>query len=476
MGISKVLAATLLLVPAACTAMAIGSWGHRVIGSSELNSNAFIRDEIGVILASANGQKLKANGWFSSITQLPNYPITQSLLQSRSTDSLQQAESLLEKQQYARAEIQLEALSKTQTTNPQVWFDLGFAQSHLGKTADAVTAYKQAAELSPKWFEANLNLGLALAQAGDFSEAATALRAATELKPTTGGQQAVSNAWFSLAQVLEETSPREALTAYQKAAELNPANAEAVLGAGKLLEVQGDAAGAEKQYLAAAQMGNNRGVERLIDFYLKQKRLADAESWLRKYLASNPQNAAAQAQLGRILAAQGKTEEAIAALETVNNTSPDPAVSRELATLYLEGKLYDAAAKLLPDLLQKNPNDAQLHSNFGTALLHQRKYPEAEAELIKALNLNPKLDDAYWELAYAAQQNKHYELAIRALDARAQHLPETASTYWIRAVSYDSLGAFKPAAQNYKLFLAADAGKSPDEEFKARHRLKAIEH
>ncbi|HEY6970459.1 MAG TPA: tetratricopeptide repeat protein [Candidatus Angelobacter sp.] len=462
MGISKVLVGTLLLVTAACTAMAIRPSEHR---GTTTPIRANIAPVLGIPAVGASPPSPS-----SSSTQ------SKSSDQSHSADFLQQAESLLEKQQYAEAELQLQSLSKTQSTNPQVWFDLGFAESHLGKNDDAIAAYKKASELSPKWFEANLNLGLALAQAGNFSQAATALRAATELKPTTGGQQALGNAWFSLAQVLEESSPKEALEDYQKAAELNPGNAEAILGAGKLLDAQGDAAGAEKQFLAAAQMGNNRGVERLVDFYLKQKRLADAETWLRKYLASNPQNVAAQAQLGRILAAQGKTQEAITALEAVNNTSPDPAISGELAALYLDGKQYDAAAKILQDLVQKNPNDAQLHSNFGTAQLHQRKYPEAEAEFIKALNLNPKLDEAYWELAYAAQQNKHYELAIRALDARAQHLPETASTYWIRAVSYDSLGAFKPAAQNYKLFLAADAGKSPDEEFKARHRLKAIEH
>jgi hypothetical protein len=33
---------------------------------------------------------------------------------------------------------------------------------------------------------------------------------------------------------------------------------------------------------------------------------------------------------------------------------------------------------------------------------------------------------------------------------------------------------YKPAAENYKLFLAAAEGKFPDQEFQARHRLKAI--
>jgi tetratricopeptide (TPR) repeat protein len=111
---------------------------------------------------------------------------------------------------------------------------------------------------------------------------------------------------------------------------------------------------------------------------------------------------------------------------------------------------------------------------LGVALLHQHQYPEAEAELVRAVQLKPDLADAYFDLAYAAQQNKHYELSLRALDARARSKPDTAGTYWLRATSYDSLGAYKPAAENYKLFLAASGGKSPEQEFQARHRLKAI--
>jgi hypothetical protein len=33
---------------------------------------------------------------------------------------------------------------------------------------------------------------------------------------------------------------------------------------------------------------------------------------------------------------------------------------------------------------------------------------------------------------------------------------------------------YKPAAANYKLFLEVAGGKFPDQEFQARHRLKAI--
>ncbi|PYP90946.1 MAG: hypothetical protein DMG65_09475 [Candidatus Angelobacter sp. Gp1-AA117] len=399
----------------------------------------------------------------------------QSPAQAPSADTLQEAESFLQKQQYEQAEVRLQGLVKTQPGNPQAWFDLGFAESHLNKNPEAITAYRKAAELSPKWFEANQNLGLTLARAGNFPEAAKALGTAVQLKPTVGGQKALIEAWQSLAQVLEETDAKEALEAYARLEELRPGDAEVISGKGRMMERTGDAAGAEQQYIKAATMGSNAGVERLVDLYLKQKRLADAETWLQKYVEKNPKNTLAQAQLGKVLMAEGKTKEAIANLEAVNTASPDPAVSRVLSNLYAENKQYAEASKLLQQLVEQSPRNAELHWNYGEALLHQHNYADAEAELIKALQLNSKLTDAYWELAYAADQNKHYELAVRVLDARAKLLPETAGTYWLRATSYDNLRIYKPAAENYKLFLAASGGKSPDQEFQARHRLKAIE-
>jgi tetratricopeptide (TPR) repeat protein len=395
--------------------------------------------------------------------------------EDRASDDLKDAESLLQKQQYSQAEEKLQSLTRKQAANPQVWFDLGFAQSHLGKNADAITAYKKATELDPKWFEAQKNLGLALAKSGDMSTAASAFRIAVTLKPNVGGKNALADAWLSLAQATEESQPQESLAAYQKAAELDPANAEAPLGIAKMTNRTGDLASAEQQYLKLANAGNAESVEHLIGLYLKQKRYSDAEAWLHKYMATNPQNAAAQLQLGKLLAAEGKFPEAIAQLEPLYQASPDPKNARELASLYLEVKQYAAAAALLQPLVTQNPQDAQLHLDYGSALLHQLKYSEAQAELLKAVQLRPNFADAYLDLGYAAQENKNYDLTIRVLDARAKLQPETPATYFLRATAYDSLRLYKPAAANYKLFLAADGGKFPDQEFQARHRLKAIQ-
>jgi tetratricopeptide (TPR) repeat protein len=407
-------------------------------------------------------------------TRPSHKPRPQSTADDRADDALKDAESLLQKQQYPQAEEKLQAIVTQQSENPQAWFDLGFAQSHQSKTAEAIVSYKKAAQLDPKWFEAQQNLGLALAKSGDLPAATAALKIAVTLKPTVGGPQALASAWLSLAQVTEEGQPQEALAAYQKAAELDPTKSEAQLGAARLAERSGNAAAAEQQYLKLAAAGNNDSIERLIGLYLKQKRFADAESWLRKYIAANPQSTPAQLQLGKLLAAQGKTQEAIATLEPLYKAAPDPKIARDLATLYLETKQYPAAADLLGPLVAQSPTDAQLHLDYGTALMHQLKYAQAQAVLLKAVQLKPNLVEAYFDLGYAAEQNKNYELTIRALEARAKLQPETPATYFLRATAYDNLRMYKPAAANYKLFLGVAGGKFPDQEFQARHRLKAI--
>jgi hypothetical protein len=64
---------------------------------------------------------------------------------------------------------------------------------------------------------------------------------------------------------------------------------------------------------------------------------------------------------------------------------------------------------------------------------------------------------------------------IRALDARAKLLQETADTYFFRASAYDHLKDVKKAVANYHLFLQTANGKYPDQEWQAKHRLIALE-
>jgi tetratricopeptide (TPR) repeat protein len=381
----------------------------------------------------------------------------------------------LQSGQFAEAEEKLHALVSSQAKNPQFWFDLGFAQSRQEKTIDAVASYREAAHLAPKWFEANLNLGLALAKSGDSDSAITALRHAVELNPTNGDKLALSKAWESLADVLQSSDPKAAAQAYDKAAELNPSAPELSLNAARMLQKAGDLTRAEQRYRTAANAGDSQAMALLIDLLNQQKRYPEAEDWLRKYITQNPKNIQAPALLAKLLAAQNKSDEAIAVLESAEKSSPSPAGERQLAGLYLQAKKYQQAELLFRSLVQQNASDPDLHYGLGLALLYQLKYGAAESELLQAVKLKADLADAYAYLADAARENKDYPLAIQALDARARFLADTPGTIFTRAICYDNLRMTKQAIASYKQFLTVAAGKFPDQEFQARHRLKAIE-
>ena len=84
--------------------------------------------------------------------------------------------------------------------------------------------------------------------------------------------------------------------------------------------------------------------------------------------------------------------------------------------------------------------------------------------------------DLYVDLAFAASENKNYELTIKALDIREKLNAEMpALCYFFRASAYDHLRDYKQASVDYHQFLDSAGGKYPDQEWQARHRLIAIE-
>src|ERR1700680_3699226 len=148
---------------------------------------------------------------------------------------LTQAESAIEKHDYASAEPLLKKVVAADPNNFQAWFDLGFVYNGLGNTQESIAAYRKSVAAKPDVFESNLNLGLMLAKTGQ-PDAEQFLRAATALKPTANVDEGRARSWLSLAHVLETTKPDEAVEAYKQAAALEPKGPEPHLSAGLLLE------------------------------------------------------------------------------------------------------------------------------------------------------------------------------------------------------------------------------------------------
>jgi Tfp pilus assembly protein PilF len=385
-----------------------------------------------------------------------------------------------EKKDYARAEKLLLSATANSPGDYRAWFDLGRLYAATDRKPAAIDAYKKSVVAKPDLFESNLNLGLLLASTGASSEASQYLKAATALEPSDAASAAQEQftAWMALGDVLRTADANGGFAAYQAAEKLRPSDFEPHLRVGQQLLERKDYAGAETELKQAKALNpqSEEVLASLVSLYSTENKATEAESELRSYLKLHPDNANAHADLAQALEAQGKSAEARSELEAaVRLDSTNDLARRQLAGLAAANKDYSVAESQYIALLKIQPNDGELHYQLGIVLMDERKFPQAEQELLIAVEKKPDLADAYGNLAAVAGENQHYQLALKALEARSRMLPENPGTYFLRATSYDHLRDFKKASQSYRQFLAVAGGKFPDQEWQARHRLIAID-
>ena len=394
-----------------------------------------------------------------------------------------QAEDAIQKNDFTAAEALLKKALDKEPNNYQAWFDLGFVLNRLGRADESIAAYRKSVAAKSDIFESNLNLGLMLIRANN-SEAEQFLRAATGLKPTAQVEEGQARAWLALAHLLEDEKPADALRAYGKASELTPKDPEPHLSAGLLHERQKEFSDAEAEYKQVLTLDpkstdphSTEAAIGLTNIYMKSGRLGDAEPLLRRLATERSEDAGIHLQLGRVLAAEGKKDDAIAELQTALKLAPSDAdAQRDIADLYASAGKNDLAESAYRTLVTAQPKDPELHRGLGQALLRQKKFPEAQEEFLVALRLKRDWPDVYIDLAFAASENKNYELAIRALNGRTMlNVEMPAICFFVRASAYDHLRDYKQAAVDYHHFLDVANGKYPDQEWQATHRLIAIE-
>ena len=180
--------------------------------------------------------------------------------------------------------------------------------------------------------------------------------------------------------------------------------------------------------------------------------------------------------MSRVFVAEKKFDDAATETNAVLKLDPNNQDAHKQAlAIAVERKQYPQAIEQLRALVAQNPNDADLRYQLGNTLMRSKDFKAAQEQLIAAIKLKPDRGEAYGDLAVVAAENQNYDLVLKALDVRSKLLPEVPGTYFLRASAYDHLRQPKLAAENYHRFLEVANGKYPDEEWKARHRLIAIE-
>lgn len=383
-------------------------------------------------------------------------------------DPQDQGLKALEAKQYPAAIAAFERASAADPRDYTAHFHLGLARSMAGQNAAAAQAYRKTLELKPGLYEAQLNLGVVLISLKQPEDAVALLKEATAQKP----KEFRPNYYSGEAQLAAgqaagaEASFRLALAADSKSNESRAGLGRALLRQNKLLP---EAA----EHLRAA--GDAEGLLELAASFESAGDPASAIAIYQSFAAANPNDAAVLERLGVLMMNAGRAGEAITHLETAVKRSPTAANRFALATAYLRDKQPQKATELMNEAIAADPKNPELY--IASAGLHrdQKNFKVAAEQFWRATQLKPESKEAWSGMATMLLSLENYTQSVAAFDKLESLGDASPGLYFLRALAFDKTHNYKPAQANYQKFLALSGNKFPDEEFKARQRLRVIE-
>ena len=318
------------------------------------------------------------------------------------------------------------------------------AQLNLGillldsQPAAAIPPLRKAVELLPSQSRPRYLLGLAYESTGDLAAAADSFEGATRLDPKDA--EALTHLGIIL---YRNKRPAEAEAKFRDVLQLQPQSPAALQGLAQSLDVQ------------------------------KKPEAADA---YRKYLAVQPNDAAARARLIHVLIEQQQFDAALA--ESEQSSAGHPATLETLklrADIQIGQKKIDDAIVTLQQAIALAPQDAQLHGGLGRLYLQKRAFPDAEKELKIALQFD-RNNLTYWkDLSSTYYLGGNCPATLSTLDLIAKAETPNAGAWFIRALCYDKLEQVQPALDAYHKFLELDQNRNPDQVWQANQRIHVLQ-
>ncbi len=347
-------------------------------------------------------------------------------------------------------------------------FNLALAYSLLGKDADAIPQYKKVLELKPDLYQADLNLGITLVRSKQAADAVPYLAAAVAQK-----SQEYRPNYYLAAALLASDNFAKAEQAYTAALALDPKSPDAELGLAHAQVKQNKLSDAAPHFKKAAELNPkyNDGLLELAALYEAQKQPAEAIALYQQF----PDNPGAQERLGELLLSSGQPADAVNHFQAAIEKSPTTANRAALAEAYIKNKEPDKALPVTDAILATDPNNFDIRMLHGRILRDQRKFTPAAQDFARATQMKPDYPNAWSELAGVLVMAEDYPAALGALDRLAALHAEKPGHVYLRAIVLDKIRQIKPALESYEKFLAMSNGQNPDEEFKARQRVRILQ-
>lgn len=333
----------------------------------------------------------------------------------------------------AEAITLLEPVVASDADNVPARFNLAIAYSMAGRDEESIAAFRKVLELAPKLVEAQMNLAQLLVKTGQHAGAVPLLEQLVQAKEGDIRPVYLLARAYAARQMWKEAAPW-----FDKARALTPDDQGILLESAACYEQAGMKKEATEAYRKSPEPG-------------------------------------ARERLGQLLLETGDLAAAAVEFADVMKRSPSPAAAFALATIHLKQREPAKAIPLAAYIVEKEPANADARLFLGRLLRDSKQYPAAAQQFHAATQLMPAMVDAWNELAGMLVLTQNYAAAVTALDKARELGGETPGNWWFRATALDSMQQFKPALESYQKFLAQSGGKFPDEEFKARQRVRILE-
>jgi tetratricopeptide (TPR) repeat protein len=315
-------------------------------------------------------------------------------------------------------------------------YQQAMAFDHAGRNQEAIAAYATAAEggmFLPPAVERHADL---LARAGRRDEALAVLdHDANRSNPAL----AAARARLIAGQPVESqriTSARGAAVGlYGLAAifqqESDATNALAVLTLALMLDPDLDAA-----HLMFAQVQSGLG-------HADQARAA-----LARIPATSPYASSARVMDAWTLVDEGRNDEALAVARAAGEAG-DPRARRVLADMYRNLERYEEAEPIYTELIEATPDDWRLYFSRGAARERLGRWPDAESDFRRALEISPEQPEVMNYLGYSwIDRGEHLQEGLAMIQRAVELRPHSGAIIDSLGWAYYRLGDYAQALEH----------------------------
>jgi tetratricopeptide (TPR) repeat protein len=181
----------------------------------------------------------------------------------------------------------------------------------------------------------------------------------------------------------------------------------------------------------------------------------DQETLWRQTLDRNPAAWIAHNNLGEILVAQGKIDEALAHCRAALRLKPDlPEAHGNLANALYHKKEYGEAVERYEEVLRLDPDNPRAYGNMGAALEALERFDEAEAAFEEALRINPDFVNAHFNLGNMLVKLERFSEARAHLAAAVSLNAGFADAHFKLGLCLQEEGRADEAVRSYRRALA----------------------